>query len=62
MAFSIDTERLSNSKCRRNTPSLSTTRTANSEIRNLDTNRVCFHDARTVTVTKKSRLAIRHWG
>jgi hypothetical protein len=29
---------------------------------NPETNRVYFHDARTVTVTKKSRLAIRHWG
>jgi hypothetical protein len=27
-----------------------------------DTISVNFHDARTVTVTKKSRLGIRHWG
>jgi hypothetical protein len=29
---------------------------------NRETNRVCLHDARTVTVTKKSRLGIKHWG
>jgi hypothetical protein len=29
---------------------------------NLETNRLYFHDARTVTVTKKSRLGIKHWG
>ena len=29
---------------------------------NLDSNRVYFYDAPTVTVTKKSWLGIRHWG